>query len=90
MEPDAYLQNLADSENYVVIEPRGGYWLTLLEDGGLAMAFLGSRLAIRLEGPDAIAGLEAAIEGARAGRVEIDADEAEKLLDDPGLWPQQP
>jgi hypothetical protein len=78
--PDAYLADLATQAGYLIVEPRGGFHLTVLEDGGLAMEFPESHLAVRLAGPDAFAALDSAIADAQRR-------EAEMKVDDAGLWP---
>ena len=77
--PDAYLADLATQTGYLIVEPRGGYTFTALEDGGLAMEFPQSHLAVRLAGPDAFAALDLAIADAQRR-------EAETEVDDAGLW----
>jgi hypothetical protein len=77
--PDPYLAELADDGD-TIIEPRPGWRLTVLGDGGLVLEFLETHLAIRLPGPDACSDLTAAIADARAR-------EAEGLTDDAALYP---
>jgi hypothetical protein len=81
--PDAYLGDLATHAGYLIVEPRGGYNFTVLDDGGLAMEFPQSHLAVRLAGPDAFAALGLAIANAQRR-------EAEMEVDDAGLWRPTP